>query len=264
MKTSVAKIPTSKRASMNIQATLEKLSGLRLAGMGKSYRALLETRHPQSLTADELIAHLVDAEWDYRQERKTVRLMKTASFRTRATFPEVDFAAGRSLDKNELLRLSDCSWVTKERTIIISGPTGSGKSFLAQALGTQACFLGHKTLYFNCSKLFPLLMIKRAEGGYLRQISRIARTAVLILDDFGLLALDTDSRLSLLEILEDRYDRADTIISTQIPVSKWFDSIGDPTLADAICDRIVPQAMRINLTGKSMRAIKKAFPVPES
>jgi DNA replication protein DnaC len=259
-------MPTSKRGrtGMNVQATLEKLSGLRLSGMERSYRALMETRHPQSLTADELIAHLVDAEWDDRQERKTTRLMKTAAFRARATFTEVDFAAGRSLDKNEFLRLSDCSWVTKGRTIIISGPTGAGKSFLAQALGTQACFLGHKTLYFNCGKLFPLLKAKRAEGGYPRQISRIARTAVLILDDFGLLALDTESRLSLLEIIEDRYDRAATIISTQIPVAKWFDIIGDPTLADAICDRLVPQALRINLTGKSMRALKKAFPTPES
>jgi DNA replication protein DnaC len=124
--------------------------------------------------------------------------------------------------------------------------------------------LGHKTLYFNCSKLFPFLKAKRAEGGYPRQISRIARTAVLILDDFGLLALDTESRLSLLEIIEDRYDRAATIISTQKPVAQWFDIIGDPTLADAICDRLVPQALRINLTGKSMRVLKKAFPTPES
>ena len=122
---------------MNIQATLEKLSGLRLSGMEHAYRAIIETRHPESLTADELVAYLVDAEWDDRQERKTTRLMKTAAFRARATFPEVDFAAGRSLDKNEFLRLSDCSWVTKGRTIIISGPTGAGKSFLAQALGTQ-------------------------------------------------------------------------------------------------------------------------------
>jgi len=259
-------MPTSKRGriGMNVQATLEKLSGLRLSGMERAYRALMETRHHESLTADELIAHLVDAEWDDRQERKTTRLMKTAAFRARASFTEVDFAQGRSLDKNEFLRLSDCSWVNKGRTIIISGPTGAGKSFLAQALGTQACFLGHKTLYFNCGKLFPLLKAKRAEGGYPRQIARIARTAVLILDDFGLLALDTESRLSLLEIIEDRYDRAATIISTQIPVAKWFDIIGDPTLADAICDRLVPQAVRINLTGKSMRALKKVFPTPES
>ena len=259
-------MPTSKRGriGMNVQATLEKLSGLRLSGMERAYRALMETRHHESLTADELIAHLVDAEWDDRQERKTTRLMKTAAFRARASFTEVDFAQGRSLDKNEFLRLSDCSWVNKGRTIIISGPTGAGKSFLAQALGTQACFLGNKTLYFNCGKLFPLLKAKRAEGGYPRQIARIARTAVLILDDFGLLALDTESRLSLLEIIEDRYDRAATIISTQIPVAKWFDIIGDPTLADAICDRLVPQAVRINLTGKSMRALKKVFPTPES
>ena len=140
----------------------------------------------------------------------------------------------------------------------------NGKSFLAQALGTQACYLGHKTLYFNCGKLFPLLRIKRAEGSYQRFIARIAHTAVLILDDFGLLALDAESRLSLLEIIEDRYDRAATIISTQIPVAKWFDIIGDPTLADAICDRVVHQAMRINLTGKSMRAIKQALPAPKS
>lgn len=249
---------------MNVQATLEKLSGLRLSGMERSYRALIETRHPQSLTGDELVAHLVDAEWDDRQERKTARLMKNASFRSRASFPEIDFTAGRSLDKNGFLRLSDCSWVTKALTILISGPTGTGKSFLAQALGTQACLLGHRTLYFNCGKLFPLLKARRADGGYLRLVSRIARTAVLILDDFGLQQLDVESRTSLLEIIEDRHDRAATVISTQIPVAKWFDVIGDPTLADAICDRLVPQALRINLTGTSMRSIKKAFPTPKS
>lgn len=224
--------------------------------MERAFRGILESSRDRELTSDELIAHLTDAEWDDRQNRKTRRLTKAAGFRTRAAFPEVDFSIARGLDRNAFMRLSDCSWITGGKSIVISGPTGVGKSYLSQALGSHACSLGHRTAYFNCSKLFQTLKEKRDSGGYQRFIARIARTPLLILDDFGLVPLDAQDRLALLEIVEDRLGHHATIIATQIPVAQWFDVIGDPTIADAVCDRIVPQAIRIPLSGKSMRALQ--------
>lgn len=241
---------------MNNTATLEKLRELKFRGMERAFAGIIEADHPQGLSGDELVAHLVDAEYEERQLRKTNRLTRTAAFRSKAAFPDIDFRTERGLDKTTFMRLSDCGWITQGKAIVISGPTGVGKSYLAQALGMQACQLGFRTLYFNCSKLFPLLALKRGEGYYHRLISRIARTHVLILDDFGLLTLDAQDRLALLEIIEDRYGRAGTVIASQIPVNKWFNVIGDPTIGDAVCDRLIPQAIRINLSGKSLRLEK--------
>ncbi len=249
---------------MNNGATLEKMRLLKLHGMERAFKALIETTHARTLTHDELMAHVVDAEWDDRTNRKTRRLISAAAFRSRAAFSEVDFSIDRGLDKNAFLRLSDCTWILAGKSVIISGPTGAGKSYLAQSLGTQACMFGHRTLYFNCGKLFPLLRQKRGEGSYQRFVARIARTPLLILDDFGLAPLEAQDRLALLELIEDRYGRAATIIATQIPVAQWFNVIGDPTLADAICDRIVPQAIRLSLSGKSMRAIQCRQERPEA
>ena len=238
---------------MNNAATQEKMRFLKLLGMEHAYKTLLESSHDRSLTNDEVIAHLVEAEWEERQNRKTKRLIRMAGFRNRAPVQEVDFTIERGLNKNEFLRLADCRWISEGRSMIISGPTGVGKSYLAQSLGNQACVLGFTTAYFNCSKLFPLLKQKRTEGSYHRIVNRIAKASLLVMDDFGLLPLDAQDRLSLLELIEDRYGRAGTIIASQIPVAQWFDVIGDPTIADAVCDRLVPQAIRLNLSGKSLR-----------
>jgi DNA replication protein DnaC len=245
-----------KEYSMNNAATLEKMKLLKLYGMERAFRAFLDANQERSLTHDELMAHAVDVEWDDRRDRKTRRLTHAAGFRSRAAFQEVDFSTDRGLDRNSFLRLSDCSWIPAGKSIVISGPTGVGKSFLAQSLGFQACLLGHRTLYFNCGKLFQSLRQKRAEGGYQRLIARIAKTPLLILDDFGLVPLEVQDRLALLEMIEDRYGRTATVIATQIPVAQWFNVIGDPTIADAVCDRIVHQAIRISLSGMSMRALK--------
>ena len=246
----------TKELPVNNVATLEKMHTLKLYGMERAFKAIIETTHDRTLSHDELMAHVVDSEWDDRRNRKTRRLTRAAGFRMRAAFPEIDFTAERGLDRNALMRLSDCAWITASKNLIISGPTGVGKSYLAQSLGSQACMLGYRTLYFNCGKLFQFLKEKRSEGGYQRFVGRIARTPLLILDDFGLFPLDAQDRLSLLEIIEDRLGRTATIIASQIPVAQWFDVIGDPTIADAICDRIVPQAIRIALSGMSMRARK--------
>jgi len=241
---------------VNTVATLEKMHVLKLYGMERAFRAIIETTQDRTLSHDELMAHVVECEWDDRRNRKTRRLTRAAGFRNRAAFPEIDFQSARGLDREAFMCLSDCGWITTAKNIIISGPTGVGKSFLAQCLGSQACMLGHRTLYFNCGKLFQILKEKRSEGGYQRFVGRIARTPLLVLDDFGLCPLDTQDRLSLLELVEDRLGQAATIIASQIPVAQWFDIIGDPTIADAVCDRIVPQAIRISLSGISMRAQK--------
>lgn len=238
---------------MNNQATVTKMQEMRLYGMLRSFNASLESGTMSKFTPDEFLAHLVDAEWDERHNRRLSRLIKAAKFRYQASFEEIDFEARRNLDKNLILRFSDCTWIEKRRDIIITGPTGVGKSFLASALGYQGCLHGFKVLYSNCGKLFPQLKFAKADGSYIKEISRIGKQNVLILDDFGLYPFDAQSRLSLLEIMEDRHGRGSTIISSQFPTASWHEIIGEPTIADAICDRIVHSAFRIELKGESVR-----------
>jgi DNA replication protein DnaC len=229
---------------VNTVATIEKMHIIKLYGMERAFRALVETTQDRTLSHDELMAHVVECEWDDRRNRKTRRLTRAAGFRNRAASPRLTSSPPGA----------SSGWIAASKNIIISGPTGVGKSFLAQCLGSQACMLGHRTLYFNCGKLFHILKEKRSEGCYQRFVGRIARTPHLVLDDFALCPLDAQDRLSLLEIVDDRLGQAATIIASQIPVAQWFDIIGDPTIADAVCDRIVPQAIRISLSGISMRA----------
>jgi DNA replication protein DnaC len=205
------------------------------------------------ITPDEFLAHLVDAEWDDRYNRRLARLIKNAKFRYRAQIEDVDFSLARGLDKNMFMRFSDCGFVKNKRNIIITGPTGVGKSFILTALGNQACIYGYRTLYFNAQKLFSALKLSKADGSYISQIQKIEKAALLLLDDFGLEKLDTASRLILLEILEDRHGLSSTIITSQFPVSAWHEIIGDPTIADAICDRMVNSSYRIELGGESVR-----------
>lgn len=238
---------------MNNQGTLAKLAEMKLHGMIRAFRATMETGLKQNYTADELLAHIVDTEWDDRKNRKIEQLGRIAKFRYQATLEEIDFTHPRKLDRNLILRLSNCSWVQNGEAIILTGKTGLGKSFIATALGMQGCCFGYKTLYFNCGKLFTLLKIAQADGSYPKIIKNISKTDILILDDFGLHHFDMESQLSLLEILEDRHSRKSTIIATQFPTNKWHDVIGDPTIADAICDRLIHKAHGIDLDGKSMR-----------
>ena len=237
------------------QATLEKMQEMRLYGMVRAFHATMEAGIKSNFTADEMVAHLVDAEWEERHTRRFVRLLKGARFRYQASMEQLDFRLPRNLDKNVILRFSDCRWIDKAQNIIFTGPTGAGKSFIACALGHQACMQGYKVIYYNCSKLYAKLRLAQADGSYLKEVERIARQEVLILDDFGLEALDGRIRLSLLELIEDRHGRASTVIASQIPVKKWHEIIGDATIADAVCDRLLHNAHRIELKGDSMRKI---------
>ena len=237
----------------NNQATLQKLGQMKLYGMTRALTNTMEVGNKSQFTADELISHLVDAEWDDRHNRKLTRLLKGAKFRYKASFEEIDFTINRGLDKNQVLRLSSCQWIESHQDCIVTGPTGAGKSFIASALGHQACMYGFKVIYYPSSKLFAHLNLSRADGSYLKELTKLLKMDVIILDDFGLEPLDTQSRLSLLEILEDRHGRRSSVFVSQLPVPKWHEIIGDPTIADAICDRIIHNAHRIELKGESVR-----------
>lgn len=239
----------------NNQATLDKMDEMRLRGMARSYRTALETGGGTEITPEELVSTLVDAEWEDRSDRKLTRLLKNARFRYSADVEDIDFSLKRNLTKAAFLKLADCRWIDEHRSLIVTGPCGCGKSFLATALGRQACIYGHRVLYRPASKLFAQLKLSKADGSYLREIAKIARYDLIVIDDLGLEPLDTFSRVALLEIIEDRHGRASSLISSQLPVAKWHDAIGEPTIADAICDRIVHSAHRIELTGESVRKL---------
>jgi len=238
---------------MNLKATMQKLEDMRFYGFARAYREITETGADREFTADELITHLIEAEWDERYNRRLQRLIAKARFRYRASFEEIDFSARRNLDKNQLLRFASCDWITKSQNIIIVGSTGVGKSFLASALGHQGCQHGFKVAYYHCTKLFDHLKIAKADGSYIKEMNKIEKQDLLILDDFGLKPLDSYQRLMLLEMFEDRHGKKSTIITSQLPVNKWHEVIGEPTIADAILDRLVHSSHRIELEGESMR-----------
>lgn len=234
--------------------TLNKMSHMKLLGMLRSYQSMLGNRIYEDLTHDEVVDTLVQAEWEDRENKKINRILKRARFRYGASVEEINFTAKRGLDKTQMLRLADGTFLEKKENILICGATGVGKSFLSSALGHQACQLGYRTLYFNTQKLFTRLKMLKADGGsYVREISRIEKHDLLILDDFGLAPLDSIARMMLLEIIEDRHNRKSTIISSQLPVAKWYEVIGESTIADAVLDRMVHSAHRIELKGESLR-----------
>ncbi len=236
--------------------TLAKLNQMKLYAMARTYEILLSSRQNASMTNDEMLAHLVEAEWDDRQNKKLQRLIKTAKFRYQASIEEITYTPDRNLDKNVLLKLANCSYIEKRENIIITGATGVGKSHIASALGYEACIKGYKTIYCNIGKLMSLLKMKRSDGSYIREIEKIERQDLLILDDFGLAQFDTQSRIDLLEIIEDRHGRKSTIMTSQLPLVKWHEVIADSTIADAILDRLVHNAHRIELKGASLRKKK--------
>ena len=238
---------------MNQTATMQKLEEMRLDGFARIYRKMQEAGMNKDFTIDEIIAHLVQAEWDDRYNRRLERLVTKAKFRYQATMEQIDYVTKRNLDKVLMLRLSSCEWINRKQNVIISGSTGLGKSFLASALGHQACQQEFKVYYRNCSKLFDELKIAKADGSYIKEINRIEKLDLIILDDFGLKPLDNNQRLILLELLEDRHGKRSTIITSQLPVKSWYDVIGEPTIADAILDRLVHSSHRIELDGNSLR-----------
>jgi DNA replication protein DnaC len=239
--------------------SLEKMSRMRLLGMYQAFKASIESDvQTQNFTNDELVHHLVQSEWDDRQHRSVQRGLKNANFRYSASIEQLDYTGQRGLDKNIVQRLSACDFIKKGEDLFITGSTGTGKSFLASALGQQACLLGYKVLYTNTAKLMSHLKMARADGAHLKELSKIEKQDALILDDFGVQPFDAQGRALLLDIIEDRHGKRSTIITAQLPVKKWHEVIGEKTIADAIMDRIVHQSIRIELYGESLRKKQKA------
>jgi DNA replication protein DnaC len=238
---------------MSQNQNIAKLNQMKVFGMARAYEQIRSSASSTAMTDDELITHLVEAEWDLRENQKLQRLIKSAKFRYQASVEEISFSKDRNLDKSIFLKLSNCDYIEKKENIIITGSTGVGKSHLASALGNAACVNGYKTSYCNVNKLLSLLKMKRADGSYLREIEKLERQDLIILDDFGIAEFDTQNRLDFLEIIEDRHGKKSTIMTSQIPLNKWHDVIADSTIADAILDRLVHNAHRIELKGRSLR-----------
>ena len=238
---------------MNNDQTIEKLRQMRLSAMAGLHLQQLEGRLHTDMTCDEYLSILVDHEWEQRQQQKIDRLVKQACFRQKASIPEVSFTEHRNLDRNMFNRLGSMSFMDKKENIIITGASGVGKSFLAQAFGNQACLNTKKVFYSNTARLFSRLKLAKLDGTYLKELKKLAKVELLILDDFGLQAFDNQSRETLMDIIDDRHHCRSTIISSQIPVSLWYDIIGEGTIADAILDRIVNSSHRIDLKGESLR-----------
>lgn len=238
---------------MSNTSIINKMAGMKLTGMLRTYQTILQSNQHHDLTHEELINMLIQAEWEERENKRMGRLIRQAHFRYSACIEEINFTATRKLDKTMLLRLAENTYLTRKENILISGATGVGKSYIASALGHQACLQGYKTLYFNTQKMFSRLKMLKADGSYTKEINKIERADLLILDDFGLTQLDNNARMTLMEIIEDRHARKSTIISSQLPVAKWYEVIGESTVADAILDRMVHTAHRIELNGESMR-----------
>jgi DNA replication protein DnaC len=239
------------------EETLQKMKQMKFHGMARMFHTIIEDGRVASLTSDEMISVLIESEWDDRNNRRIERNVRNARFRYKTSVEKIYFDINRNLDKNQMMRLGDCSFIKKGENIIIIGSTGIGKSFIASAIGNQACIIGYKVLYSNTSKLLSKLKMARADGSYLKEIARIEKQDLLILDDFGLQPFDSSSRAVLMEIIEDRHGKSSTIITSQVPVSHWYDLIGEQTIADALLDRIVHDAHRMELKGESLRIRQK-------
>jgi len=238
---------------MNNHTTIEKMKHLRLNGMAQVHYAAIHEKMYIDYTLDEYTALLIDQEWEVRQHRKIQNAVQRAGFKLRASIRDIDYSAQRNLDKNNIERLLTLDFIKQHQNIIITGSTGVGKSYLAQALGNHACTMLYKTAYYNTARLMELLKTARLDGTYLKLIKTIKRSTLLILDDFGLAPFDSNSRQTLMDLVEDRHDQTSTIIASQIPVSGWHELIGEGTIADAILDRIVNSSHRITLSGQSLR-----------
>lgn len=242
---------------MNTTASLDQMQQLKLLGMHHAYHSQLELPMNQQLEGHELIARLLGAEQLHRVNEKTTYYLKLAKLRLPATLEQIECSPTRNLTKQQLATMTEGRYLDHGENLLITGATGCGKSFLACALGHQACIQGYKTSYLNMNRLIEKVTLSRLDGSYIKLLNHLERQSLIILDDFGLQPMSQELRLTLLQLLEDRYGKKSIIITSQLPVAKWHEYINDPTLADAILDRLTANAHRIELKGESLRRKKQ-------
>lgn len=247
---------------MLLHPTLTLLNELGLTGMARSFQSLEAQPETRALGHAEWLGLLLDQEVTVRRQKRFESRAKAARLRHDASLEDVDYQAPRGLDRSLFLKLGSCDWIRSKRNLLITGPCGVGKSYLACALGQKACREDLSVAYHRASQLFAMLALGRSDGRYAKMLRALSRASLLIIDDWGPEALSADRRRDLLEIVEDRYDRGSILITSQVPVDRWYEIIGNPTLADAILDRVVHNAYRIDLTGESLR--KRRAPTLEA
>ena len=238
---------------MLLHPTLEKLRALKLPGMARALEEQRSQRDIGSFTFEERLGLLLDHESTLRDGKVLAARLSRAKLKLAATPEDVDFKAVRGLDKTVFMALMDTSWVTAHRNVLITGPTGVGKTYLACAIANQTCRRGHTALYLRMTRLFPALALAKMDGRYPKMLAQFAKVDVLLLDDWGLAPMTPEARHDLLEIIDDRHGRKSTIVTSQLPTDHWHEAIGDATLADAILDRLVHSAHILKLSGESQR-----------
>ncbi|MEZ4376483.1 MAG: IS21-like element helper ATPase IstB [Polyangiaceae bacterium] len=238
---------------MLIEQTFQLLSSMRMPGFARALREQLDNDDYQKLSFEERVGLLVDTEYADRESRKLTRRLQHAKLREKACIEDIDYRGSRGVDKAMIRRLATCKWVNKHQNIILTGPTGVGKTYIACALADQVCREGMSAIYRRMPRLLHELLLARADGTYSKLLARFAKTDVLIVDDWGIAPLADQERRDLLEVFEDRHESSSTVLATQLPVEKWHGYIGEPTIADAILDRLVHNAHRVELKGGSMR-----------
>lgn len=238
---------------MLLHPTLEKLTSLRFTGMAAALDEQMQMNSLDDLGFEERLGILLDREMAVRQTRRMNTRLRKAKLRQDGCIEDINFRHPRGLDKSLVMRLAGCEWIKEHNNLIITGPTGVGKTYLACAFAQKACREGYSTLYLRMTKLFEDLALAKGDGRYLKLLASFAKADLLVLDDYGLEQLGRDQRHDLLEILEDRHGLKSTLVTSQLPIDHWHEQIGDPTLADAILDRLVHSAHKIKLNGESMR-----------
>ena len=241
---------------MMIQQTLDSLYAMKLNGMADGFKDQMNQPNIRDLSFEERFSLLVDRQVTYQEERKMKRLLLNARLKINACIEDIDYKTPRGIDKSVILRLASCDWIKSAQNVIITGPTGAGKTYLACALANRACRMGLSSSYIRLPRLFQELAIAKADGSYPKIMKKLSRARVLVLDDFGLAPLAHAERRDLLEVIEDRHGLFSTVVATQLPINAWHDNIKDPTIADAILDRLIHNAHKITLKGESMRKIR--------
>jgi len=246
------------------EETIQKLNDLKLVTMAKVMRELVDSPPSAQLSWEERIAMLVDREWTDRENRRLARRLKEAKLATRASIEDIVCDATRGIEKATMRQLATCQWVRAKQNVVVIGPTGVGKTYIAAALAEAACRRGLRALFMRVPRLVEELSVAHVAGAYASALARISKIDVLLLDDFLLAPMTDSEKRDLLEVLEDRYDRSSTVLTSQLPTKTWHDALGDPTIADAICDRLVHNAHVLALRGPSMRRKKALTTQPET